>query len=440
MPGPRKRSAATRNAYYNRTRGGAATSTAAPATDPYAPYWEAYGIAATSPHGKMVLDLIKDGELVDEAFDIIADRFNLGPYAPEPSGGSGRTQFPSEVALDVAQAKRLGEQTAIDKAQLEADKTANLRREMNDLRQARISERVRAREGGVELAGGAPFRTPGTLRARAVQGPTMIDQFKQELGQAASFQEPMLGPNASVADLESAIAKLSEPILPQGGASSPFRPQGLEKGGEIGKEGEVTPFTMGRPDPFTAIEMAPHMGMTPIIVGERSGGPELMLAPKGTKVIPLTDDEEEKMMSGPFTGMATGGTVTGQFSNFGLEGIQDLLRSLRERTGLGGPLANPTANRTINTGDVLQRGQAAALGAFQRAPGTLVQSSAGGPVFIVDETGRLRGYTSGDVFRKSGQSFANVQKMQPNQIARFERGENITSPFSLPAGGSGGGR
>ena len=136
--------------------------------------------------------------------------------------------------------------------------------------------------------------------------------------------------------------------------------------------------------------------------------------------------------------MATGGTVTGQFSNFGLEGIQDLLRSLRERTGLGGPLANPTANRTINTGDVLQRGQAAALGAFQRPPGTLVQSSAGGPVFIVDETGRLRGYTSGDVFRQSNQSFSNVQKMQPNQIARFERGANITSPFTLPAGESGG--
>ena len=357
----------------------------------------------------------------------------------------GRTQFASEAALEAAQAQRLRDQTAIEKAQIEADKIANLRREMNDLRQARISERVRAREGGVELAGVDPFRTLGTLRARAVQGPTIIDQFKQELGQAASFQEPMLGPGASIADLESAITKMSQPILPQGGPSSPFRPPGLEKGGEIGKEGEVKPFGMGRPDPFTAIEMAPHMGMTPIIVGERSGGPELMLAPKGTKVIPLTDDEEERMMSGPFTGMATGGTVTGAVKsafgttgtgpNYGLEGFQDLLRGLRERLGLGGRLFNQGyAAPSVATSDVLQRGQAAALGAYQRAPGTLVQSTAGGAVFIVDENGRLRGYTSSDVFKKSGQSFSNVQQLLPQQMARFERGANITSPFTLPAG------
>src|SRR3990167_3292828 len=68
-------------------------------------------------------------------------------------GSSGRTQFASEAALDVAQAKRLGDQTVIEKAQLEADKVADLRREMNDLRQTRISERIRAREGGVEMAG-----------------------------------------------------------------------------------------------------------------------------------------------------------------------------------------------------------------------------------------------------------------------------------------------
>src|SRR3990167_8717056 len=151
MPGPRKRSAATRNAYYNRTRGGAATSTAAPATDPYAPYWEAYGIAATSPHGKMVLDLIKDGELVDEAFDIIADRFNLGPYAP--SGGSAPSYASTRQAQVEAQAfekeqtaasqKFQAEQAAIDRATQER---MNRLRDLNDLIQQAMANQQSARE------------------------------------------------------------------------------------------------------------------------------------------------------------------------------------------------------------------------------------------------------------------------------------------------------
>src|SRR3990167_6233333 len=246
----------------------------------------------------------------------------------------------------------------------------------------------------------------------------------------------MISPTASMSDLESAIAKLSQPITPQGGASSPFRPAGLEKGGEIGKEGEVTPFTMGRPDPFTAIEMAPHMGMTPIIVGERGGGPELMLAPKGTKVIPLTDDEEDRMMNGPFNvpGAATGGTVgsavkstfgtTGTGPNFGLEPIQDLFRSFG-----GGP---------GSTKGIISRGRASALGAFQRAPGSLFKAKGGDKVYVVDEEGKLRWVTNPNIFQKSGFDRANIQTLWQQQLNEFERGANINSPFTLPTGQSGG--
>jgi len=143
-------------------------------------------------------------------------------------------------------------------------------------------------------------------------------------------------------------------------------------------------------------------------------------------------------MNGPFDiPKAQGGVTVGDAS--GLEGAQDLFRSLRERLEIGGPLGQPgLGGQTIDLGDVLQREQASALGTFQRAPGTLLQSGAGGPVFEVDETGRLRGYTSSDVFSKSGRKFSDVQFLSPEQIARFERGADISTPFSLPTGSSGG--
>jgi hypothetical protein len=84
----------------------------------------------------------------------------------------------------------------------------------------------------------------------------------------------------------------------------------LEHGGEIGQKG-VTQFKFGKPDPFTALSMAESMGLTPIITGEREGGPELILAPKGTKVIPLTDEEEAQLtgFNPPIPGALHGGTV-----------------------------------------------------------------------------------------------------------------------------------
>src|SRR3990167_8604146 len=147
MPGPGGRTAATRAAYYGRTSGGGTTvQPAGPQSgDPR---------CTNTGFGFAELQVYRNGRWIStgETADI------------DSGGGAGRTQFPSERALDVAQARRLEEQSVIDKARLEAERIGALRSEMNDLRQARITERTRAREGGVEMAGVDPFRTLGSLR------------------------------------------------------------------------------------------------------------------------------------------------------------------------------------------------------------------------------------------------------------------------------------
>src|SRR3990172_3278878 len=326
------------------------------------------------------------------------------------AGGGGGGSAAASAAASLAESKRQFDicqkyQTEIDKARMAADREASLRSEMNDLRQARISERMAAREQGTQLAGTDPFRTLGSLRARAIQGSTPLDVFKGELGQAASFQEPVLGPGASIADLESAIAKMSQPLTPQGGGlASAFRPPGLERGGTVSKE-EGQPFTMGRPHPKTAIEFAKKAGMTTVMTGERSGGPELVIGKEFT-VIPLTDEEEDELMHGSFSPpKAQGGVTVG--NTFGLEGVQDLFRSLRERSGLRSETTGLPwlAGQTARTGDVMSRTQASALGAFQRPTGTLLKGGASDKVFVVDETGRARWIENPDVFNQSGQNW-----------------------------------
>ena len=417
-----------------------------PPKDPYTAYYQGYGIDPNSPQGQMVRDLIKDGELVDEAFDIIADRFNLGPYSPKPdtSGVSGAASAAASLAeskrqfdIDFAENQRQfnAAQAAGDRreaARLKAEREAMLRGELNDLRQARISERMKAREQGTQLAGTDPFRTLGQIRARAVQGPTMVDQFKGELAQAASFQEPMLGPGASVADLESAIAKMAQPITPQGGGPfSAFRPPGLEHGGTVSKE-EVQPFTMGRPHPKTAIEFAKKAGMTTVMTGERSGGPELVIGKEFT-VIPLTDQEEEELMTGPFSPpKAQAGVTVG-----GFEGAQDLFESLRESVGITGGLRERAQGNNIIPFET-----AAKLGAFQRAPGSLLRNSQTGQIYTVDETGRLRWVRNPATLSSSlfaGKTSEEFGTDRAWQLGRFQQGEDILGgPFSLPTGTSGG--
>src|SRR3972149_7627479 len=121
MPGPRTRSAATRAAYDSRTQSQPPTPTAPTSDQPIdgETRWVDTGF----------------GFAERQIYDADTGRWiGLGDTAnidrPSDGGGAGRTQFASEQALDVAQAKRLEEQTAIDRARIAADREANLRSEM----------------------------------------------------------------------------------------------------------------------------------------------------------------------------------------------------------------------------------------------------------------------------------------------------------------------
>jgi len=173
----------------------------------------------------------------------------------------------------------------------------------NDLRTAAMNRQQEAESELVDLAGKDPFRFGYARMGQRAPQNTPIDIFKGQLSQTANAPIPKFNPNASMDEITNNIRQMEQFTTQQ-----PFRPPGLEKGGKIGPKGAVEPFKFGRPDPHTMIEMADKMGMTPIITGERSGGPELMLAPKGTTVIPLTDEEEREFV-GELPGAAFGGTV-----------------------------------------------------------------------------------------------------------------------------------
>src|SRR3990167_2095122 len=155
----------------------------------------------------------------------------------------------------------------------------------------------------VELAGKDPFRFGAARMGVRAPTQTPVDIFRGQLQQTANAPVPQFNANAAMDEIPNNIRSMEQFTTQQ-----PFRPPGLERGGKIGQKGAVEPFKFGRPDPHTMIEMADKMGMTAIITGERAGGPELMLAPKGPTVIPLTDDEERELVGG-LPGAASGGTV-----------------------------------------------------------------------------------------------------------------------------------
>ena len=296
--------------------------------------------------------------------------------------------------------------------------------------QAQEAERGRQQE----MAGEDPFRFTATLRGRGTTGPTPTDIFKQQGAAFANQPLPQFSIEDSIPVLEAGLRGLEKMAIT--GAPQGLIP-GLAEGGIIEGPFGLSPSSLNPP----VIEMERGgdgaFSMRPTrresyLVGDAAGvipGVTETLTvekgPFGIKSVEVT----------PLAGVAQGGlNIPGL--DFG--GFPDLLESLRRSRGLGGFLAQPGfGGETLSVRDVLLHGQASALGAFQRAPGTLLQAKregrAHGPVFVVDESGQLRGFTSADVFRRSGFDFGDVQQITAGQLGRFERGENIYGgPFTLP--------
>lgn len=327
-------------------------------------------------------------------------------------GGSGAVQFASERALDEAQARLANANAAL--AELEARGQVpmsdfqrgqlDIQKQQLELQRLQAENDVREflfgqaaetgrtimglksqeRERQTELAGRDPFRFAGTLRGRAVTGRTPFDIFK---GQGAEFiNSPTPWPNMSMS-----IPQLESVIQQQQGITAPLGPiGGFAKGGVIDMEkGDDGAFSM-----------RPKMSF---LVGEE--GPEVLTVGGG------------KIEVNPLMGTAQGGM---EIPDFG--GFTELLKYLRGTRGVHQP---------VGPGDILLRGQAQRLGAFQVAPGSLVKGPGFATVFLVDEMGRLRGLNQAAYGSFRDQP---IRELPFAQLGRIPRGPNITQPgFQMPA-------
>jgi hypothetical protein len=267
-----------------------------------------------------------------------------------------------------------------------------------DLVGIRSAEAREARTQGVQLAGEDFGRFIAIARGRAgPTGTTPTAAFKQDLAQAGSFQAPDLT-GLDTNALESVIGKLSQSITPQGAGTFGFKHGGtFSFRGAAQTGGGAVAFDVGEP-----IDGLPN--------------PEtVILRPDGTGEV------VQKIGAAQFGG------------EFDLGGFESLFRRLRGSTGLTGSVLG--AGTDVRA--PLLRSEASRLGAFQRAPGTLLTSPETSTVFVVDETGALRPFTNNPIFQQSGFRGQDVQTIPAHQLARFRGGAGISDePFSLPEAGT----
>jgi hypothetical protein len=289
-----------------------------------------------------------------------------------------------------------------------------------------IQERGQERARQTELAGRDIFKFTANLRGRSAgTAPTPVDVFKQQGAEFVNRPLPQVDPNAPLSELQAGLSALQKLEAPQGQGIF-----GLAHGGTVTAPGQIAPLEMQRGSDGA-------FSLTPAIVGD--DGPELALLPPGAKIIPLSKLQGMDLSSIP---RAQGGL---DIPNLNLGGFPDLLDFLRRSTGLTAPSFFDTPGNTrIDVRAPLLRQDAARLGAFQRAPGSLLVGAENfgqprsGPVFVVDESGRIRPFTNNPIFQRSGFRGEDVQTIPFHQLSRFQRGPAISNqPFSLPEPGPG---
>jgi hypothetical protein len=235
--------------------------------------------------------------------------------------------------------------------------------------------------------------------------------FKRQGQQFVNQPLPQFDLNASLPQLQAGLNALQKLESPQGQGIF-----GLAHGGAIEME-------RGSDGAFSQKQA--------FFVGENPDG---TINPT-TEVLVVGDGRVEVI---PLKGGAQGGL---DIPNLNLGGFPDLLDFLRGSTGLTNPAFFDTPGITrFDVRAPLRRQDAARLGAFQRAPGTLLQGAQNfgqprsGPVFVVDERGMIRPFTNNPIFRQSGFRGEDVQTIPFHQLSRFQGGAGIsTEPFSLPA-------
>ena len=171
----------------------------------------------------------------------IADIGTLRDYGflpKEPTGGgAGRTQFPSEQAVDVAQAEYLQAQTANiqtpEERALDREAEARMNRlsDLNDLIQQAMGNQQSAREMKFGLRTD-PFALAGTFSGGAMRGTTPTQAFGNQLQNFAQAPLPQLGADAQMPQIEQGIQQVQALGAPPMGGGF-----GMEQGGTMGPMG-----------------------------------------------------------------------------------------------------------------------------------------------------------------------------------------------------------
>lgn len=162
--------------------------------------------------------------------------------ANTPGAGGGSSSFSSSEAGIRLQAQ-LEAQARAEAQAFQAQQAALDREEARrqyllnsatQLARERMAERAEGRRQSIDLAGKDPFRLIASLQAKpAGEGPTPYDALKTQVRSVAEQNIPQIGPNATVADLESAVTKMQ--AMNTNVPAVPFT--GMATGGQIAPGG-----------------------------------------------------------------------------------------------------------------------------------------------------------------------------------------------------------
>ena len=344
-----------------------------------------HGIDPASPYAQMVNDLIKDGELVDEAFDIVADRFNLGPYAPAPERGPGPVSYSStrQAAQEAMAFER--EQTAAsqrfqaeqDALNRQAQERLRAMQELNALIQQEMANRQSAREMRFNLRGD-DFALAGAFSGQGLRGTTPTQAFSGELENYANAPLPQVPQNATLPQINQGIQQVQGMgAIPTGGGF------GMAEGGSMGPQGPD--FS---PPGYSVIVGEGALNGDEEVVTRLNDGTVLVTPLKGGAATGATL---------PTTPTATSSypAISGLYESFGL---QNFPRFARTREQIGYNVRNAGLGTLANMG-------------YQPS---LVSS--GGRIYWKDPAGGLRPF-EGRMFSRAGFNQRDILNVSPEQLA-----------------------
>ena len=217
----------------------------------------------------------------------------------------------------------------LERQKILEDRRQNLLNTARSLIESRISEKNEAMGRGAGLLGKDVFRAAATLGG-SVLGPgaeTPFDIFKGENARIATQELPQIGPNSTIADLESAIQKLQNP------QSAPVVPlAGMAGGGMAGPGG----LSFGN-------------SKRAVLLGEGTGtGEEVGIFDPAvggiTEVIPLAGGAQEGLV----TEEQRRQQLQEKINKVSLSPFPERFRNLRSSLGISGdfdvyqPLTDPT--------------------------------------------------------------------------------------------------